>query len=468
MKEKMFQTDFEKLMKVVTYSLILIFKLSQGNISSKKMAIFFSGCHFVRRIRQFVFKKSAHVQETPRELIQKILEMYEVYTPDIDVGNIFIVGNEFLPAAASNQPKWFLVQAENIYRWVTIAALPIKNMGNKCFASHQLMYNLFHKSDGAKESSSVHIFPETMQTSCSGYADSAHIALVNSAAVDDDLNRKLKNHFIHSKYVQINDLVKVDDSLSFVIRSVEAPKDRSKNIGFFLEHGKSSLFQDSSRVSKTFPINFKLKKNLSMANLETCEQIQDCLLLTKPSGLSDYCEKLQGSVAPYLMRHDSLGKPYRPLPSFLLSGTSGSGKRTIIKSVAESLGIHFMEVSCLSLIGESTKATELRIQNAFQSAQQTSPSFLYITDIEVYCLHIIILTYINYCFFFPLLYDERCSEMVARATITISAFCAISFRKCARIIRNALQCSLLADASTAVNARQMFIRRCSTKSQYRR
>ena len=71
------------------------------------------------------------------------------------------------------------------------------------------------------------------------------------------------------------------------------------------------------------------------------------------------------------------------MPSFLISGSSGSGKRTIIKTVAKSLGIQLLEISCRSLIGESTKATEMRIQNAFQSAHQVSPAFLYLTDIEV-------------------------------------------------------------------------------------
>jgi AAA+ superfamily predicted ATPase len=40
-------------------------------------------------------------------------------------------------------------------------------------------------------------------------------------------------------------------------------------------------------------------------------------------------------------------------------------------------------VSCLSLLGESSKASELRIRSVFENARQVSPAILYLTDIEV-------------------------------------------------------------------------------------
>ena len=394
--------DFEKFLKVITYNLILIFKLRHGNFNSKKLAIFFSSCHFLRQIRQFIHKKLFCAEEIPRELIQKILQVHGKYTSDLDIDNIFIVGDECLPSA-TNQPKWILVQTEKMYRWVAVSALPIKNMGDRCFASPQLIYNLFLKNYQSSGSLLAHIFPETIQTCCSSHAKSASIALINSTAQDDDLNQKLKAHFTHPKYVQINDLIKIDNSCSFIVKSVEVPKGGRRNAGFFLEHGQSSLFQVRGETSQTFPINLKLRKSTCKINLETYKEVQDCIISIKPSGLNfkfnqdlqwllkiywisgllDHCEILQRSIAPHLMRDQMLGKPYDTLPSFLLSGTSGSGKRIVVKSVADSLGLQIVEVSCLSLIGDSTKASELRIQNAFQSARQVSPAFLYLTDIEV-------------------------------------------------------------------------------------
>jgi SpoVK/Ycf46/Vps4 family AAA+-type ATPase len=64
-------------------------------------------------------------------------------------------------------------------------------------------------------------------------------------------------------------------------------------------------------------------------------------------------------------------------------GPSGSGKRLIVKCVADFLGLEFVEVSCLSLLGESSKASELRIRSVFENARQVSPAVLYLTDIEV-------------------------------------------------------------------------------------
>ena len=277
--------DFEKFMRVVTYNLILIFKLGHGNINSKKMAIFFSSCHFLRRIRQFFFRELLRVEETPKALIRKVLELHGMYSSALDIDNIFIVGNECL-LTATGQPKWFLIQADKTYRWVAVATVPIKDMGNRCFASPQLIYNLFHKNYQTSNSLFVHIYPKSIQTSCSTHAKSASIALLNSAVPDDDLNQKLKAHFTHPKYVQIDDLIKIDDSCSFLIKSVEAPKGSKRNAGFFIEHGQSSLYQASEEASKTFSINFKLKKSVFQQHLESYEQVKDCIISIKPSGLT--------------------------------------------------------------------------------------------------------------------------------------------------------------------------------------
>ena len=273
--------DVKKFLKVVTYNLILIFKLRQGNVSSKKMAIFFSSCHFLRQIRQFACKKQYRVKELPVELIQKVLEFHGKYVSAIDIDNIFIVGDQCL-SSVSDEPKWILVQAEKVYRWISVVPIPIKNIGNRCFASPQLIHNLFSRN--RQGSLVVNIFPETIQSCCSCHVKSASIALVNSTALDDDLNQKLKTHFTHSKYVQINDLVKIDDSCSFIVKSVETPSGSRKNVGFFIEHGQSSLFQVNGETSKTFSINLKLKKCKLKRNLESYQQIRDCMISIKPSG----------------------------------------------------------------------------------------------------------------------------------------------------------------------------------------
>jgi len=72
------------------------------------------------------------------------------------------------------------------------------------------------------------------------------------------------------KYVQINDLIKIDNSCSFIVKSVEVPKGGRRNAGFFLEHGQSSLFQVRGETSQTFPINL-LKILLAKATVSSLE-----------------------------------------------------------------------------------------------------------------------------------------------------------------------------------------------------
>ena len=114
--------------------------------------------------------------------------------------------------------------------------------------------------------------------------------------------------------------------------------------------------------------------------LGSLEEIQNCIIDTVPAGLSDLCEQLEHLILPFIS--DGLENTLSPL-SFLLSGPSGSGKRTAVKVVADRLGLHLVQSSCLSLLGDSSKATELRIRGLFQSAQQVAPSILYLTDIDV-------------------------------------------------------------------------------------
>jgi len=75
--------------------------------------------------------------------------------------------------------------------------------------------------------------------------------------------------------------------------------------------------------------------------------------------------------------------PSLPAPTFLISGVSGSGKRTVVRAASKSLGLRFVETSCLALLGESSKATELRLANALQQARQLAPALFYLTDLEV-------------------------------------------------------------------------------------
>uniref|UniRef100_A0A8C3KWU7 Peroxisomal ATPase PEX6 n=1 Tax=Chrysolophus pictus TaxID=9089 RepID=A0A8C3KWU7_CHRPC len=67
----------------------------------------------------------------------------------------------------------------------------------------------------------------------------------------------------------------------------------------------------------------------------------------------------------------------------LLSGPSGSGKAMAVRAVCSCLNLHLFKVDCVSLCGDTSAATEEKIQMAFAQAQQYHPCVLLLKDIEV-------------------------------------------------------------------------------------
>lgn len=381
----MITRDINRVVKVITFSFILVFKFRDKRITSKKMQIFFSCCHFLRLIRQYVIITNAFVEEVPSQVIQKVLETHKVFSRKLDLGNILIFSSDFVPQI-EKEFSWMLVQtlAGNA-RWVCSVSIPLKKMDNRCLCSYQFYHNLF---GGKTESNAIQIFPETVQKSNNinlTNASMVRVALLNSMQNGDSF-KKLKTFFSSPKYVQQGDLVKIDEEMMLSVVSVDGPKSIKRNIGYFVENQKSSLFQVSSIPSLKIPIKRKMKLNWRKWNrLSTYEEIHSMTIASQPPAFAEYCDFLRKLMEPFLSNSSDILEPSISvtLPTFLMTGPSGSGKRFVVKCVADTLGLHFMEASCLGLLGESSKASELRIHNLFENARQVSPVILYLTDIEV-------------------------------------------------------------------------------------
>lgn len=102
----------------------------------------------------------------------------------------------------------------------------------------------------------------------------------------------------------------------------------------------------------------------------------------QPPQLAPVVERLQSILLPFL--HSGVLRQRMP-PCVLLSGSRGSGKRTTLAALARSLGLHYYQVNCQDLLGESSAATETRIKNALLKAQQFTPCLLQLCNVEVFC-----------------------------------------------------------------------------------
>ncbi|NXY50326.1 PEX6 factor, partial [Ceuthmochares aereus] len=99
-----------------------------------------------------------------------------------------------------------------------------------------------------------------------------------------------------------------------------------------------------------------------------------------PAGLSDVVKQLCDALRPHLGSHASA---LSGACSVLLSGPSGSGKLVAVRAACSCLNLHLFKVDCVSLCGDTSGATEEKVQMAFTRAQQYHPCVLLLKDIEV-------------------------------------------------------------------------------------
>lgn len=87
----------------------------------------------------------------------------------------------------------------------------------------------------------------------------------------------------------------------------------------------------------------------------------------------DIARHLASLLAPCL--HPSAFS-YKFKMTVLLHGPQGCGKRTVVRQVARSLGLHVVEYNCYDLLGASEKKTSVALGQAFNTAQRYAPVIL--------------------------------------------------------------------------------------------
>ncbi|XP_070590741.1 peroxisome biogenesis factor 6 isoform X2 [Erythrolamprus reginae] len=98
-----------------------------------------------------------------------------------------------------------------------------------------------------------------------------------------------------------------------------------------------------------------------------------------PAGLCGTVKQLCDILGPHLHNRETLNGS----GSILLSGPSGVGKITAVRAACSRLNLHFFKVNCVSLCGDTSGSTEVKLHNAFSEAEFYSPCVLLMKDIEL-------------------------------------------------------------------------------------
>uniref|UniRef100_A0A9I9DBT5 Peroxisomal ATPase PEX6 n=1 Tax=Cucumis melo TaxID=3656 RepID=A0A9I9DBT5_CUCME len=92
--------------------------------------------------------------------------------------------------------------------------------------------------------------------------------------------------------------------------------------------------------------------------------------------------KLLASILTPTLCPSPLSSRYRI--SVLLYGMAGCGKRTVIRYVAQRLGLHVVEFSCHDIMASSEKRAPAALAQAFNMAQRYSPTVLLLRHFDVF------------------------------------------------------------------------------------
>ncbi|XP_028676134.2 peroxisome assembly factor 2 isoform X1 [Erpetoichthys calabaricus] len=104
-----------------------------------------------------------------------------------------------------------------------------------------------------------------------------------------------------------------------------------------------------------------------------------------PPGLTHSIEQLISTIQPYTAEGStaSLDRPC----TVLLKGHCGSGKTTAVKAACSRLNLHLLKIDCVTLSAETTAASVVKLQSAFNQADLHKPCVILLRNLQLLGRH---------------------------------------------------------------------------------
>ena len=211
-------------------------------------------------------------------------------------------------------------------------------------------------------------------------ADKVTISVVRSpvlSELENEYDDFLKEYFKERQHLVVNQLFCINISkcywaqigqgeeryLWFKVLDINL-KDNTVNSAW-VEHGVSTLLVKDS-VNNPVPYDYKTDDNSLSPYIY--------------AGLDNYFSKIASLIRPVVESHiDPVDNP------ILLYGPSAVGKRSLAENLSNHFFMHFYEVNCFGLIGESIAAMEQRVETIFKKAKYFSPCLLLLRNVSALC-----------------------------------------------------------------------------------
>ncbi|XP_066281177.1 peroxisomal ATPase PEX6-like [Branchiostoma lanceolatum] len=264
--------------------------------------------------------------------------------------------------------------------WFNLQSLPPVKSPDSCMCSVKPLLPL---------SPDVPIQSQSHSRSCQPpYASQVGIAMVTSPAYTPTchFDSALKKYFSTTRVITLGDLfcVSTEDDAELFQEMVDGEMMRCPFVYFkvtqlsptceevpsYLVDLKHTDLYQEGLVNSYIPVSADTFMSDIPPSLWTS---------VHPPGLDQSVDRLCEIIVPYLTH----SQPESVKSSVLLTGPQGVGKSTVIRAVRRRLNMHLLQVNCYNLCGESSAATEARVNSLFQKALSCAPCILHLRNVGV-------------------------------------------------------------------------------------
>ncbi|XP_068618960.1 peroxisomal ATPase PEX6 isoform X2 [Battus philenor] len=238
--------------------------------------------------------------------------------------------------------------------------------------------------------------------------------IVNDFDLSNDFIKEvLNNYFEEPRLVSENDLITVYLNASIMAKYHYKYLDLVESIGML--HFKCKMISSdvdidiSTTSAKTALSNtvraFYIVKGVTQLtlgeNIHSMKPAHKYLKLQKlhsqhlnlvhicPTGLQEKFDQIQEAITPFLTKEindlsSSLSSPI--IPMFLVTGSMGSGRHLLVKTLAKYNGLNCLQADCNSLQSSTAKQTESKINLTIQKAKAAAPTIILLDNFEVFAV----------------------------------------------------------------------------------
>jgi len=171
--------------------------------------------------------------------------------------------------------------------------------------------------------------------------------------------------------------------LYFKVLELEGPPYESSldcgSLGYLVVKNEATLLQKNGQsfIPSSTVIFRNIQHDFTLTNFP------DKLLQSCPPALDKLHNTLVQSLKPFLKNRKKIARCSSIKPVFWLIGPAGSGKQSVLSSLAAHLGIHLWNFNCDEVFGKVSGQIEGKLKGLFAKARTVTPCLLVISDIQV-------------------------------------------------------------------------------------